>query len=126
MAHAAAVPHHCYPGLHSGGLECYGLAGDTDGGGGGRGTYGLGFGKIAGGDSYGLGAPALPGYNVAFSEGAPGEPTTLTAPLSLALFTIGGAVAGGVVTKSWWGALALGTVGYLAGAGLRATTGLKA
>lgn len=109
-SHSSLAQHACYPGLEGGGEEAYGLGG----GGGGGGGY----------DGYGLGA--VPGYNVVFNPGEPGEPTTLTSPVSLALMTVGGAVAGGVVTKSWWGAVALGVLGYLAGAGLRATTGLKA
>lgn len=100
----------CYPGMNGGGAEAYGLAGPAGG---------------ASSGDLGLGA-AVPGYNLQIASGAPGEVTTVTAPISLLVMTLGGAVAGAMIGKGWLGALAGGVFGYMAGAGLRATTGLKA
>ena len=95
------------------------------GSGGGGSDYGLGSGSAGGGvlrDNT-LGAPEE--FNLQFTDAGPGEPTKITAPISLLVLTVGGAIAGASV-KGWVGALLGGAVGYMAGAGLRATTGLKA
>lgn len=84
--------------------------------------YGVGNGG-GGSDAYGLGA--VENYNLQFQPGGPGQPTTVQAPISLLIFTVGGAIAG-AMTKSAWGIILGGALGYMAGAGLRATTGLKA